>query len=76
MSRTALREIIDQAVVDYGFRLAVMWGTADVVAASDLTPGEARILGELIVPELKQLPNPVEPADHARVQERLAELAL
>ena len=76
MSRKALREIIDQAVVDYGFRLAVMWGTADVVAGSDLTRQEARILTELIVPELKQLPNPVEPADHARVQERLAELAL
>ena len=53
-----------------------MWGTADVVAGSDLTRQEARILTELIVPELKQLPNPVEPADHARVRERLAELAL
>ena len=76
MSQQALREIIDQAVVDYGFRLAVMWGTADVVAGSDLTPDEARILGEVVVPQLKQLPNPVEPAEHAGEQERIARLVL
>ena len=76
MSGEAFGAIINQAVADYGFRLAVMWGTADVVAGSDLTAEEARALTELIVPELRQLPNPVEPADQARVQERLAKLAL
>lgn len=75
MPRRTLREIIDQAVADYGFRLAVMWGADDVVAGSDLTPREARILRRLIVPELKKLPNPVEPRDQAAVRERLAELA-
>ena len=74
MSRKALREIIDQAVADYGFRLAVMWGTEDVIAGSDLTSEEAETLRDLVVPELRKLPNPVEPADHGEVQERLANL--
>ena len=74
MSHQALREIIDRAVADYGFRLAVMWGTDDVIAGSDLTTGEAEFLRDLVVPELKELPNPVEPVDHAAVQERLANL--
>ena len=76
MSQQALREIINRAVADYGFRLAVMWGTDDVAAGSDLTPQEAQKLHELVVPELKKLPNPVEPTDHATVQESLAKLAL
>ena len=74
MSQQALRAIIDQAVADYGFRLAVMWGTEDVVAGSDLTAEEAQALREVVAPELKKLPDPVEPADHATVQERLAKL--
>ncbi|MCE2527605.1 MAG: hypothetical protein J4G00_08750 [Actinomycetia bacterium] len=75
MSQQALREIIDQAVVDYGFRLAVMWGTDDIVARSDLSSQEAGVLRRLVVPQLQRLPNPVEPDDHAAVQERLAKLA-
>ena len=75
MSQEALRAIIDQSVADYGFRLAVMWGTDDVIAGSDLTDDEARALRDVVVPELKLLPDPVEPADHASVQERLANLA-
>ena len=75
MSQQALREIIDLAVADYGFRLAVMWGTDDVVAGSDLTAEEAQALRDAVVPELKLLPDPVEPADHAAVQERIAGLA-
>ena len=51
-----------------------MWGTDDVVAGSDLTSEEAQSLREAVVPELKLLPDPVEPADHATVQERLAKL--
>ena len=75
MSQQALRAIIDQSVADYGFRLAVMWGTDDVIAGSDLTDDEARALRDVVVPELKLLPDPVEPADHAEVQQRLANLA-
>ena len=74
MSQQALRSIIDKSVADYGFRLAVMWGTDDVVAGSDLTAEEAQALREVVVPELKLLPDPVEPADHATVQERIAGL--
>lgn len=75
MSQQALRAIIDKAVADYGFRLAVMWGTDDVVAGSELTAEEAQALREVVVPELKLLADPVEPADHAAVQERIAKLA-
>ena len=74
MSQQALRAIIDKAVADYGFRLAVMWGTDDVVAGSELTADEAQALRDVVVPELKLLPDPVEPADHASVQERIAGL--
>ena len=74
MSQQALRAIIDKSVEDYGFRLAVMWGTDDVVAGSELTAEEAQALREVVVPELKLLPDPVEPADHATVQERIAGL--
>ena len=74
MSQQALLEIINRAVADYGFRLAVMWGTEDVVAGSDLTSQEAQALRGLVVPQLKKLPNPVEPDDQATVQRHLAEL--
>lgn len=75
MSEHILREIINQAVADYGFRLAVMWGADDVIKGLDLTSQEARTLTELIVPELKKLPNPVEPRHHDATQRRLAGLA-
>ena len=75
MSKQALREIIDKAVADYGFRLAVTWGTDDVIAGSDLTIHEADRLKSVIVPELKKLPSPVEPADRSNVQVRLSDMA-
>ncbi len=75
MSREALREIIDKAVADYGYRLAVMWGPEDVIAMSDLSPEEGEVLRSAIVPELKDLPDPVEPTDRPSVQRRLAEMA-
>ncbi len=71
MPSETLRSLIDRAVEDYGFRLALMWGTDDVIAASDLTDPEAEALKRRIVPELKQLPDPVEPADQPTVQARL-----
>ncbi len=71
MSSETLRSLIDRAVEDYGFRLALMWGVDDVVAASGLTDTEAEALKFRIVPELKQLPDPVEPADQPAVQARL-----
>jgi hypothetical protein len=71
MSSETLRSLIDRAVVDYGFRLALMWGVDDIVAASGLTDAEAEALRLRVVPELKQLPDPVEPADQPAVQARL-----
>ncbi len=75
MSQEALLNLTNQAVADYGFRLALMWGTNDVVARTGLTKQEADILRSKIIPELKQLPNPVEPGDLPTVQARLAGLA-
>ncbi len=76
MPSETLRNLIDRAVEDYGFRLALMWGADDVIAASGLTVAEAEALRLRVVPELKQLPDPVEPADQPTVQARLLELAL
>ncbi|MCE2457301.1 MAG: hypothetical protein J4G14_05740 [Dehalococcoidia bacterium] len=70
-----LRELIEMAVADYGFRLAVMWGPDDVIAMSSLTDEEASVLKRDLLPELKALPDPVEPADRSGVNERLMELA-
>ena len=75
MAQKALRDIIDKAVADYGFRLALMHGVEDVIAASDLSEKESDALRNIVVPELKELPDPVEPADRPSVQARLADLA-
>ena len=75
MSRQELHEIIGKAVADYGFRLAVMWGVDDVIAGSDLTKKEGETLRNVVVPELKKLPDPVEPDDRPSVQARLEDLA-
>jgi len=42
---------------------------------SDLSPEESKVLLSAIVPELKGLPDPVEPTDRPAVQRRLAEMA-
>ena len=70
-----LRELIEMAVADYGFRLAVMWGPDDVIAMSSLTDEEASVLKRDLVPELKELPDPVEPDDRPAVNNRLMALA-
>lgn len=75
MSHQALEDIVGKAVADYGFRLAVMWGVDDVIAMSDLTPAESGALRSLIVPALKDLPDPVEPSDRAEVQTKIMRLA-
>ena len=70
-----LRELIETAVADYGFRLAVMWGPDDVIAMSSLTDEEASVLKHDLLPEFKALPDPVEPVDRPSVNRRLVELA-
>ena len=76
MAKRVLREIVEKAVADYGFRLAVMWGVDDVVAASDLTADEAQALRDVVAPELRLLADPVEPGDRPRIQKRIADLAV
>ena len=75
MSNQALEEIISKAVADYGFRLAVMWGVDDVIAMSELTEAESETLRSLVVPALKELPDPVEPSDRADVNATIMRLA-
>ena len=76
MAERVLREIIEKAVADYGFRLAVMWGVDDVVDASNLTADEARALRDVVAPELRLLTDPVEPGDRLRIQKRITDLAM
>lgn len=75
MSVETLGDLIEDAVADYGFRLAVMWGTEDVITMSSLSQAEACVLRSIVVPELKRLPDPVEPGDRPSVCRRLSELA-
>lgn len=72
---SSLAEIIEQAVADYGFRLAVMWGTDDLIERMELDDHEGRVLTNIVVPELRRLPNPVEPGDRNTVGEQLLRLA-
>ncbi len=71
MSEETLHNIIEKSVADYGFRLAVMWGPDDVIARAGLSEADGETLRSIIVPELKQLPDPVEPNDQPAVNERL-----
>ena len=75
MPTETLGELIEDAVADYGFRLAVMWGTEDVIIMSSLSQAEAGVLRSVVVPELKRLPDPVEPGDQPSVCRRLLALA-
>ncbi len=74
MSQHALQDIIEQAVADYGFRLAVMWGTDDIVAQSGISAAEGDVLRSIVVPELKSLPDPVEPEDRPETVARIVGL--
>ena len=71
MSQETLQSIIEKSIADYGFRLAVMWGTDDVIVQAGLNERDAQTLRTVIVPELKQLPDPVEPNDRSTQNERL-----
>ncbi len=67
-------EITNRAVADYGFRLAVLYGSEDIARRWDLSEGERALLENTSLPLLAELPNPVEPEDVAAEQERLANL--
>jgi hypothetical protein len=71
----SLAEIIEQAVADYGFRIAVIWGTDDLIARSELDDHDGRVLTRIVVPELRRLPNLVEPGDRKNVSDQIFRLA-
>jgi hypothetical protein len=71
MSVDKLIDITNRAVADYGFRLAVLYGSADVAIKSGLSDREAAILKETVLELLAALPVPVQPQDIPTEQARL-----
>ena len=59
----ALRHVTHKAVADAGFRQAVVWSPADVGRRYGLTTGEVAFLERELIPRLRRLPVPIEPAD-------------
>ena len=71
MSVDKLIDITNRAVADYGFRQAVMYGSADMAIKSGLSDREAAILKETVLELLAALPVPVQPQDIPTEQARL-----
>ena len=67
-------EIINRAVADYGFRQAVLYGSADIARRWDLTEAERETLEGTAVELLAALPIPVPPENIAVEQRRLEAL--
>ena len=68
-----LIEVANQAVADYGFRQAVMYGADNVGRRAGLREKEQTILEGTVLEFLATLPIPVQPADVPGEQARLAE---
>ena len=66
-----LIDITNRAVADYGFRQAVLYGSADVAIKSGLSDREAAILKETVLELLAALPVPVQPQDIPTERARL-----
>ena len=69
-----LVDIVNRAVADYGFRQAVLYGSADIARRWSLTEEEAGLLAGPVLAELRALPIPVQPADIPGEEARLSEL--
>ena len=69
-----LVDIVNRAVADYGFRQAVLYGSADIARRWSLTEEEAGLLAGPVLAELRALPIPVQPADILGEEARLSEL--
>lgn len=69
-----LVDIANRAVTDYGFRQAVLYGSADIARRWSLTEEEAALMAGPVVAELRALPIPVQPADIPGEKARLSEL--
>ena len=64
-------DIANRAIADYGFRQAVIYGMADIVAKWSLTDREAAVLSGPVLDELGALPIPVQPSDIPSEQARV-----
>lgn len=69
-----LKEIVDKAIANYGFRQVVMWSPDDIIDQWGLSDQETRVLMDILIEELEALPVPVEPENVAAESERLAGL--
>lgn len=67
-------EITNRAVADYGFRQAVLYGSADIARRWGLTDTEQETLERTAVELLAVLPIPVPPENIAVEQRRLEAL--
>ncbi len=69
-----LIDIVNRAVADYGFRQAVLYGSAEIARRWLLTDAEAAILSGAVLSELSALPIPVQPADIPAQQGRISDI--
>ncbi|MEE8464982.1 MAG: hypothetical protein V3S68_00795 [Dehalococcoidia bacterium] len=69
-----LIDIANRAVADYGFRQAVLYGSADIARRWSLTEDETAFLSGPVSAELSALPIPVQPADIPTEQARVSEI--
>ncbi len=67
-----LIDITNRAVADYGFRQAVLYGSADIALKWSLTEEEIALLSGPILAELSALPIPVQPEDVPTEQARVS----
>ena len=67
-------EITNRAVADYGFRLAVLYGSEDISRRWGLLDEERAVLESPGLELLASLPNPVEPDAVPEEQARVANL--
>ena len=74
MASEAARALAEKAVADYGFRQALLWGTDEVLASWELSPGEAAAVRGRLLAEIEALPVPVEPSERPGTLARLLEL--
>ena len=69
-----LSEVVNRAIADYGFRQGVIWGAETVAVQWQLSDSELSVLQDTLIPELEDLPIPVEPVNQPMEQQRLANL--
>ncbi len=69
-----LIDIVNRAVADYGFRQAVLYGSAEIARRWLLNDAEAAILSGAVLSELSALPIPVQPADIPAQQARISDI--